>query len=88
MLKSQQRIRAIQAYYSEIGLAETFKSMYESGFNPEQDYDYKAKAEQHYRSAERLADYIAIQYKADIDELPPMYNLLKSMEELINEDNK
>ena len=78
MLEEQKRIRTIQAHYSELALAETFKSMVDVATYDESDDHYWDKAQRHFRSAERLADYIAIQYKADIDKLPTMEEFLKS----------
>jgi hypothetical protein len=36
------------------------------------------KAESHYNTAQRLKDYITVQFKADIDKLPTMEEFLKS----------
>ena len=78
MQEQQQRIRTIQAYYSELALAETFKAMKDVTFYDSEDNNYLDKAKQHFRSAERLADYIAVQYSADLDKLPTMEEFLKS----------
>ena len=78
MQEQQQRIRTIQAYYSELALAETFKSMKDVTFYDKEDNNYLEKAQQHFRSAERLADYIAVQYSADLDKLPTMEEFLKA----------
>jgi len=74
----QKRIRTIQAFYSELALAETFKNMSTVNTYDVDEGHYIKKAEQHYRSATRLADYIAVQYKADLEKLPTMEVFLKS----------
>jgi len=77
MLEKQQRTRTIQAYYSELALAEAFNEWATVNTDEEQER-YLKKAKQHFRSAERLADYIAAQYREDLYNLPTLEEFLKA----------
>jgi len=78
MQEEQNRIRAIHAYYSEISLAKIYKDIVKTDSYLEDKDNMTKKAESHYNTAQRLKDYITVQFKADIDKLPSMEEFLKS----------
>jgi hypothetical protein len=78
MREEQNRIRAIHAYYSEMSLAEVYKEIASTDNYLEDKDSMTKKAESHYNTAQRLKDYITVQFKADIDKLPTMEEFLKS----------
>lgn len=79
MQEEQNRIRAIHAYYSEISLAKVYKDLVKTdNYLEDKDNSLAKKAESHYNTAQRLKDYITVQFKSDIDKLPSMEEFLKS----------
>lgn len=78
MQEEQNRIRAIHAYYSEISLAKVYKDIVKTDNYLEDKDSMAKKAESHYNTAQRLKEYITVQFKADIDKLPSMEEFLKS----------
>ena len=78
MQEEQNRIRAIHAYYSEISLAKVYKDIVKTDNYLEDKDNMAKKAESHYNTAQRLKEYITVQFKSDIDKLPSMEEFLKS----------